>query len=75
MSAPCCPACSRQFGDANAVRNHHNMKHKKRTPLPKTWGDDHEPSMAELFVDDQWEHYQTVQQPSEVSEIVVFARR
>jgi len=51
MSAPCCPACSRQFGDANAVRNHHNMKHKKRTPLPKTWGDDHEPSMAELFVD------------------------
>ena len=50
MSAPCCPACSRQFGDANAVRNHHNMKHKKRTPLPKTWGDDHDPSIAQLMV-------------------------
>jgi SAM-dependent methyltransferase len=31
--------------------------------------------LAELFVDDDWELYQTLQQPSEVSEISVFRRR
>ena len=31
--------------------------------------------LAELFVDDDWELFQTVQQPSEVAEISVFRRR
>jgi hypothetical protein len=31
--------------------------------------------LAELFVDDGWELFQTVSQPSEVSEISVFRRR
>jgi SAM-dependent methyltransferase len=31
--------------------------------------------LAELFVDDDWELYQTVQQPSEVAEISVFKLR
>ena len=31
--------------------------------------------LAELFVDDEWELFQTVQQPSEVSEIGVFRHR
>lgn len=50
MSALCCPVCSRQFGDANALRNHHNAKHKKHPPIPKAPKVEAEQSMADIAI-------------------------